>query len=132
MHDTIFQLLSPQFLFLRTLPEGAGVGAAFLAAAALTAFLAAAVVVADVFVTFFVAFGLSVVVVLPLTTIFCFVLAAVVVVVVFFAVTALAPTPIAFFNVPALVGFVMIVPLVDETLLCSDMLDRMEACDAVR
>lgn len=77
------------------------------------------------------AFGLRVVVVLPLTTIFCFVLIAVVVVV-FFAVAVLTPTPIAFFNVPARVGFVIIVPLVEETLLCSDMLDRIEACDAVR
>lgn len=125
------QHIVPQFLFLKTLPEGAGVGAAFLAAAALTAFLAAAVVAAEFVVVFFVAFGLRVVVVLPLTTIFCFVLVAVVVVT-FLAGAAFGPAPIAFFNVPPLVGFVMIVPLVDETLLCSDMLDLMEACDAVR
>lgn len=118
-----------QFLFLSTLPDGAGVAAAFLVAAAVAAFLAAAVVVVEVAV-FFVAFGLTVLVVLPLTTIFCFVLIAVVVV--FFADADLAPAPIAFFNVAPLVGFVMTVPLVEDTLLCSDMLDRTEACEAVR
>lgn len=107
-------------------------GAAFLAAAADAIFLAVTVVVVeDATVVFFVALGLIVLVVLPLTTIFCFVLLAVVAVV-FFTGAALEPAPMAFFNVAPREGFVMIVPLLEETLLCSDTLDRIEACDAVR
>lgn len=119
-----------QFRFRSTLPEGAGVAAAFLAAAAVATFLAAAVVLVEV-TTFFVALGLTVLIVLPLTTIFCFVLFAVVAVV-FFTVPAFDPAPIAFFNVPPREGFVIMVPLFEETVLWSDTLDRIDACDAVR
>lgn len=88
------------------------------------------VVVVDETTVFFTPLGLIVLVVLPLTTIFCFVLFTVVAAL--FTGTAFGPAPMAFFKVAPREGFVMIVPLLEDTLLCSDMLDRMEACEAVR